>query len=347
MRPLFRIHPALADVLPCAEFATLPTPVAPLDDSGRSWIKRDDLTHPLYGGNKIRKLEFIIGEWRRQGIREVITFGATGTNAGLATALACHLEGIRCRVLLFDQPVTATVKANLSAMHRLGAQLDYCGSLFRTALTYYLHPRRMLPGHYFLFAGCANPAATFAYVNAVFELQDQIRAGLLPEPAEIVVPVGSSSTLAGLTLGVRLAGLHTRVLGVRVAPSHLGPFAACTPGTVSAQIRTAHAFLRRHLPDLPAGSAPDPILLEEYYGPGYGEPTPEALAAIREFGDRHDIKLEQTYSGKAAACFLDRLNAADGPVLFWDTFNSRPTSALPEAAQPLPLSPVLARILSS
>lgn len=345
MRHLFREYSTLVGLLPCAEFATLPTPVGSLGDA--AWIKRDDLTHPLYGGNKIRKLEFIIGEWRARKIREVITFGAIGTNAGLATALACHQENIRCRVLLFDQPVSDTVQANLKAMQQLGAQLDYCGSLFNTVMRYYLHPRRLVPDRYFLFAGCANPAATFAYVNAAFELKAQITAGELPEPAEIVVPVGSSSTLAGLTLGCQLAGLHTRVIGVRVAPSHLGPFPACTTETVMAQIRTAHAFLRKNAgPAIPENPVP-PTLRDDYYGPGYGEPTPEALQAIRLFGERHGIKLEQTYSAKAAACFVDRLKSATGPVLFWNTFNSRPMDSLPKAPATLPLSPPLARILQA
>jgi len=346
MRPLFLRYPALQTVLPCAEIADLPTPVAALDADGLAWIKHDDLTHALYGGNKIRKLEFIIGEWRAKQVREVITFGATGTNAGLATALACHLEGIDCRVLLFDQPVSKTVRANLKAMQQLGVRLDYVGSLFSTALYYYLHPRRLLPRRYFLFAGCANPAATFAYVNAVFELQQQIEAGLLPEPAEIVVPVGSSSTLAGLTLGVQLAGLKTRVLGVRVAPSHLGPIPACTTATVAAQIQTAHAFLKKHLPNEISAPPPSPLLLDDYYGPGYGEATPGALAAIRMFAEQFDIPLEQTYTGKAAACFHDRLQAGPGPVLFWNTFNSRPMDGLPLAPTVHPLSPVLAKILA-
>lgn len=345
MRPIFRRYPALQDCLPCAETADLPTPVHALAHLRNAWIKRDDLTHSLYGGNKIRKLEFIVGEWRQQGVREVITFGATGTNAGLATALACWQEGIRCRVLLFDQPASATVRANLQAMQRLGAQLDYCGSLFATALRYYLHPRRLLPGRYFLFAGCANPAATFAYINAAFELKDQIAEGLLPEPAEIIVPVGSSSTLAGLTLGVRLSGLNSQVIGVRVAPSHLGPFPACTTETVMQQIREAHRFLRRHLPDEILPDMPQPVLRHDYYGPGYGEPTETAREAIRLFGELHGIKLEQTYSGKAAACFLDRLEMASGPVLFWNTFNSRPMEGLPTATRQFELSPPLSRIL--
>ncbi|MDO8329979.1 MAG: pyridoxal-phosphate dependent enzyme [Fluviicoccus sp.] len=347
MHPLLQQYPSLQGVLPCAGIAALPTPVSALDSHGQAWVKHDDLTHPLYGGNKIRKLEFIIGEWRQRQVREVITFGAVGTNAGLATALACHQEGIRCRVLLFDQPPSAIVRANLLAMQQLGAKLDYCGSLFQTALRFYLHPRRLLPDHYFLFAGCANPAATYAYVNAAFELKAQIAEGQLPEPEEIVIPVGSGSTLAGLTLGCRLAGMQTRVVGVRVAPARLGLIPACTPDTVFSQIRTAHVFLSKHLPGGIAFPPPRPVLLDTYYGPGYGESTPEALAAIRRFDDDHDIKLEQTYTGKAAACFLDRLDACQGPVLFWNTFNSRPMGNLPTATTRHPLSPPLTRILQT
>ena len=66
MHPLFQQYPSLQGVLPCAGFASLPTPVSTLDSHGQAWVKHDDLTHPVYGGNKIRKLEFIIGEWRQR-----------------------------------------------------------------------------------------------------------------------------------------------------------------------------------------------------------------------------------------------------------------------------------------
>lgn len=320
--PLFDAFPSLAQELAPLALCDLPTPVQALPGiAGNAWIKRDDITHREYGGNKLRKLEFVAAELRAHRARHVYTFGATGTNAGVAAAMVCRQLDIPCTIFTFDQPPSATVDANQALMRHYGAHLVHCGPLWAAALAWYAHPRRLDPRSYFLFAGCSNPVATFAYVNAAFELQAQAARGECPLPAEIVVAAGSAATLAGLTLGCALAGLPTRVVGVRVAPSHVGPFAACTPGVTRAMMDAALARLQRHGAMLMASPAAD--LRDDWYGPGYGTGTPQAVRAIA-VGRDNGIALEQTYSGKAFAAFLERLPATDGPVLFWHTFNSRP-----------------------
>lgn len=321
--PLFDAYPRLRDALDPVALCTLPTPVQHLPAlAPGAWIKRDDLTHAAYGGNKLRKLEFIAADLARTGARRVITFGATGTNAGVAAAMVCRALGLQCTVLTFDQPPSATVTANQALMRHYGARLVHIGPLWATALAWYAHPRRLDPRTYFLFAGCSNPVATFGYVNAAFELREQVRRGECPEPAEIVVAAGSAATLAGLTLGCALAGLATRVIGVRVAPARVGPFAACTPGVVSGMMRRCRDELSRRHP-APLAGLPPADLRDDWFGSGYGEPTNAALAAIAAFA-AVGIPLEQTYSGKAAAAFLDRLAAGASPVLFWNTYNSAP-----------------------
>lgn len=323
--PLFAAYPALAAALDPVPLATLPTPVEALPAFGaHAWIKRDDLSHPVYGGNKVRKLEFVLAEMRRRGARAVYTLGATGTNAGIAASMVCEAEGIPCTVITFPQAESATVARNRQWLAHFHARHEHRPTLWRAVLRYYLHPARLNPRNYFLFAGCSNPVSTFGYVNAVFELRDQVRAGLCPEPAEIVVAVSSASTLAGLTLGVALAGLTTRVTGVRVAAERLGPFAACTTGVVEGLERQALAMLHAAGAARSVRKAPPVQLTGEYFGTGYGEVTPAATAAMQAFAEKAGIGLEGTYSGKAAACFLDRLRAGEGPVLFWNTFNSRP-----------------------
>jgi len=321
--PLFHEYPGLAPVLAPVALAELPTPVAPLPALGvNAWIKHDDATHPVYGGNKLRKLEFVLPEIRRQKARRVITLGATGTNSGVAASLICAQENLACTVITFPQPDSPTVQKNRAWMQHNGAQFDERASLTAAVLRYYLHPQRLRRDSYFLFAGCSNPVSTFGYVNAAFELREQIRAGLLPEPAVIVVPVSSASTLAGLTLGVALAGLSTQVCGVRVAASHLGPFAACTPGVVTKLMQQALSLIRQNA-DTRMPALPAVWMTADYLGDGYGVRSPEAEAAITRFAAQ-GIALEGTYSGKAAAAFLDQLAIARRPVLFWNTFNSRP-----------------------
>jgi D-cysteine desulfhydrase len=322
--PLFAEFPTLEPVLAPVALATLPTPVQALPAFGaQAWIKRDDLTHPVYGGNKIRKLEFVLAEIRRSGARQVITLGATGTNSGVAASMVCAQEGLHCTIITFPQPDSATVQNNRAWMQHFNARFEARPSLAAAVRRYYLHPARLRGDSYFLFAGCSNPVSVFGYVNAVFELRAQIQAGACAEPAEIIVPVSSNSTLAGLTLGVALAGLSTRVTGVRVAPSHLGPFAACTPGAVTKLMQQAHALLRRHAPARGLAALPPVTMTDDYFGAGYGVASNASTDAVARFGSS-GFDLENTYSGKAAAAFLDRLGTAAGPVLFWNTFNSRP-----------------------
>ncbi len=320
MRPIFEYFPDLVGQVPHQSVAMLPTPVEPLPFAGNAWIKRDDLTHTEYGGNKVRKLEFIIAQARAQGAKRVVTFGAIGTNHGVATAMMCNRFGLACTVYLFDQPVTPTVQQNLRLMQYYEADLAYTGSLFSTVLAYYLNYRRLRPGHYFLFAGGSNPEGTLGYISAALELKQQIEAGEMPCPEVIVCPVGSSATLAGLSLGCQLAGLNTRVLGVRVAPSHLGVFPACTSETVYRLMRQTHQLLSAKVQE-PLPEPVYPVLTDDYYGNGYGVATDKGWAAQAQF-EEAGIKLEQTYTAKAAAAFLDQLQQQSGPVLYWHTFNS-------------------------
>lgn len=322
--PLFDEFPKLERLLTPVKLAELATPVQAIASLGpNAWIKRDDLTHPVYGGNKMRKLEFVLAEIRRKHSREVFTLGATGTNAGIAISMICEQENIPCTIITFPQKDSPTVQKNQAWMQKFHARYDHRKTLWQAVLRYYLHPSRCKKDNYFLFAGCSNAVSTFAYVNAAFELRQQIRTGLCPEPAEIIIPVSSASTLAGLTLGVALAGLSSRVIGVRVAAEKLGPFAACTPAVVNKMAAQALATIRQQHRGRAFKKIPSAIMNGDYFGPGYGEPTAAAQNAIAVFEKATGLQLESTYSGKAAAAFLDRLPLQEKPVLFWNTFNSR------------------------
>lgn len=323
--PLFRHYPQLQSRLPWTPLAELPTAVHALPGLADGWIKRDDQSRSDYGGNKVRKLEFVLAEMQQRGVRQAYTFGAIGTNAGVAAALLCRQAGIGLTIYTFDQPDSATVRSNQLLMHRLGVHLAPMGSLARAVRRFYLHPARWRRDSYFLFAGCSNPVGVFGYINAAFELAEQIAAGRLPEPARIVLPVGSNGTLAGLTLGCDLAGLRSEVVGIRVAASHLGPIATCTAGAVQQMMAGAARSLRQAVPALRHWRPRTPILRDDWFGAGYGVASAAGQAAVARFAADWAIPLEGTYSGKAAAAFLQL--AGDGrPSLFWNTFNSQPTA---------------------
>jgi 1-aminocyclopropane-1-carboxylate deaminase/D-cysteine desulfhydrase-like pyridoxal-dependent ACC family enzyme len=328
-RPLFEYFPALEKALPWIELANLPTPVEAFTyNSGNTssapnlWIKRDDQTSGLYGGNKVRKLEFVLAQAMQQGKMELVTFGAIGTNHGVATALFCQQQGIKCKVLLFDQPITAAVQDNLKLMQQFGAQLEYSGTLFRTVLRFYWDRLLQKNAAYYLFAGGSNVAGCIGFINAALELKQQIEQGLTPEPDLIYCPVGSNSTAAGLSLGCQLAGLKSRVVGVRVAPSHLGIFPACTTKTIHALMVQTYDFLKQQDGTLPDIDLPEIRLEEGFYGDGYGHPLKAGQDATELFGHA-SIKLEPTYTAKTAAAVLQQCIAhPEQTVLYWHTYNS-------------------------
>ena len=221
--PLFRYHPELKEKLPWISLGTFPTPVHPLRQLSceNLWIKRDDQSSPVYGGNKVRKLEFILADARKRNTRHMVTFGGIGTNHGLATAIFCDRLGINCTLLLFRQPVSGHVKQNLLLFERYHAVTIYKKTRWRTVLSYYLLHRIRHPDACYVFAGGSNAAGTIGYVNAAFELKEQIGKGEIPAPAVVFCPVGSGGTVAGLSLGFALAGLQKgqEAAGPRTKPA--------------------------------------------------------------------------------------------------------------------------------
>ena len=330
-KPLFQAFPDLKKNIPCLSLSQLPTPIQKFSPEQNLWIKRDDLSHEVYGGNKIRKLEFILAEALAQERKELITFGATGTNHGVATSMLCKEVGLECTLFLFNQPITETVINNLKMMLVYNAELKYKGSLFKTALSFYLS-KIFKPKAYHLFAGGSNIVGCISFVNAAFELKQQIEQKLAPEPDYIYCPVGSSATLAGLSLGCSLAGLKTQVIGVRVAPSHLGFIQTCTIKTVSKLRNKTYQFLKQNDKTIPNFKLPSIQLINNYYGTGYGEATEEGNKASNIFLNK-GLKLDPTYTAKTAAATLDRINSQPADtILYWHTYNSADTNTVTEKA---------------
>jgi len=324
---LFRKYPELAQKLPYIGLGVLPTPVHLLEHLGieNLWIKRDDLSSPVYGGNKIRKLAFILAEARQRKIRHLITLGGIGTHHGLASVIFSHRMGINCTLLLYYQPVTENVKLVLLMLAKYNARLAYQKSLWRTLASYGMLYRFRYPSAYFLYPGGSSALGTIGYVDAALELKEQVDQGILPEPEVIICPLGSGGSLAGLALGLQLSGMNTRVVGVRVIASHLGPFQACTSATVAGQMKNAYAYLKKRGRDLPDIALNAPLVLDDYFGGGYGRPTQAGSSAYHLMRTNEGILLDPTYTAKTFAAVLDfcRSQRRDRhPVLYWHTYNS-------------------------
>ena len=324
---LFREYPELVDKTPRISLGTFPTPVQQLHRLGREnlWIKRDDMSCAVYGGNKIRKLELILAEAKKRNADHIITFGGIGSNHGLAAAIFCDKLGVRCTLLLFRQPLTNGVEQNLLLMNKFKAETIYKKSLWHTVVSYYILERLKHPAAYFVYAGGSNPEGTTGYVNAAFELKAQIKRGEMPEPEIIFCPLGSGGTLAGLALGLRLAGLRTELKGVRVTESHLGPFQACTQQTVAKLMNRTYVFLKQRCGRLPIIDTRAPEILHGYLGDGYGMSSTAADNVTQLLKQSEGITLDATYTSKTFAAVIDYCQQREktaGPVLYWHTYNS-------------------------
>ena len=141
---LFEHYPALEAALPVVPIIDSPTPVQRLANVsqrlGREvWVKRDDLTSKAYGGNKPRKLEFILADALKSGKKKIVTGGGLGTNHGLATLVHSRKLGFSVRLILFSQPATPHVRQTLKLFHALGAGIHYAGGLVSVYLPHIRH----------------------------------------------------------------------------------------------------------------------------------------------------------------------------------------------------------------
>ncbi len=331
-RELFARYPGTL-AMPWVPLASLPTPVesspslAEAAGAGSLWVKRDDLSGDPYGGNKVRKLEFLFGEALASGARDVITFGAAGSNHALATAIYGARLGLRVHSMLLPQPNAAYVRRNLLAALAVGADLhhypDHARMLRGTgALRRRLREETGIEPLVVPFGG-TTPASTAGFVNAGLELATQIEYRELPEPDLVFVAYGSSGTVAGLVLGMRAAGLSSRLVGVPVVSYELD-----TPEALLAMIRDTQALLLEFEPAFPdpVWTAGDFDLAVGFLGEGYARFTEPGMEAVRLAERAAGLHLEGSYTGKTLAALLawgreGRL--AGKNVLFWDTYNSK------------------------
>ncbi|MDD5038588.1 MAG: pyridoxal-phosphate dependent enzyme [Dehalococcoidales bacterium] len=336
MIPLFEQHQLLAHKLPYVSLGEFPTPVQKLDQMGRQlgldslFIKRDDLSGKLYGGNKIRKLEFILGDALRTGAKEVLTFGSAGSNHALATAIYARQLGLKSISMLVPQPNAHYVRRNLLMSYHSGAELHlYSNIRFITpfaapAVLYQLLRHRLKRGQLprVIPMGGSSPLGAVGYVNAAFELKGQILRGEIPEPDYIYIASGSMGTAAGLMLGLRAINSKTRVVAVRVNSDSF----VNTKGLVKLIYRT-NSLLSSLDPSFPRleFSEHDMDIRHSFFGKQYALFTKEGLEAVAIMERYGGIKLEGTYTGKAFAALIDdgkKSSLRDKVLLFWNTYNS-------------------------
>ena len=326
------VLPEVSRRVPRVILGTWPTPVESLDLPGVAvpcHVKREDLSAPPYGGNKVRCLEPVFADAIERGVRRVWATGAYGSNQAVAMATHAPTVGLDCGAILFPQPSTATARANLRALATTGCDLQ----LTRSLLTFPLALARQLwrrgEADQIVPPGAAIPLGALGHVTAALEVALEVARGALPPPAHVVLPVGSTCTSAGLLVGFALAarlgvgfqGSAPTIHSVRISP---------WPVTARFRIVGLAQRTARLLHSLGGPDVSDALTSREALvtaggltGGGYGKPSAPGLAAKARFAEVGAPALDTTYSAKAAAHLLGGMTPS-GPVLFWSTKSSAP-----------------------
>ncbi len=328
--PLFRAYPRLGEHVTRVRIGQWPTPVtdarpfAEAKGIGAFYVKREDQSHPECGGNKVRGLEFLLAEAQRRGAGTILTAGAVGSHHVCRTAWHARRLGMDTVGLVVGQPVAAYVRRNLM----LG--LD-AGAVYVPANRLTLLPKAALKifsagggrggrRPYLAMMGGTSPLSCLGHVNAAMELAQQIEAGDLPAPDYLYVALGSLGTAAGLVVGLAMAGLRTRVVGVVTSYRWY-----CTAGRWRRLARRVLRLMRAHDPSVPEidTGGIDLSVVASALGDGYAAFTPAAAELSCEFYASQRIRLDGTYTAKVLDGAMQYIRAHrlhDRIHLFWHTY---------------------------
>lgn len=304
---------------PRVRLVHLPTPMRKLENLSKElggpeiWIKRDDLTGVAFGGNKSRKLEYILPDMLAKNADTVVTWAALQSNWAMHTAAAAARYGIKPVLILFkryDLPIEPD--GNMLLDRLLGAEIrireplgpgsahteDYLAVAEEVAAELRAQGRRpyvISVGGSRVMGSMTLPLGALAYVQAFIEALEQTRTFGF-EPEYIVHSTGSGSTQAGLIVGAKGLGAKTRIVGISVSDEKK-PF-----------MRDVIEISRATEDALGIGrivTEDDVIVLDEYIREGYGIVSREVTDAIRLMFTREGIVLDPVYTSKAFVGLMD------------------------------------------
>jgi D-cysteine desulfhydrase len=285
------------------------------------FVKRDDYLGPGLGGNKTRKLEYLLAEAKQRGLRKVVTFGGLQSNHVRITAAAARKAGLEPHLLYFGKrPERMT--GNLLLNELLNAHMHFVSlggedshmTLESSNRLVRLLAWMLVGRHYFIPVGGYSWRGGLGYVRAAVEIEAQTRS-LGIENAYLVLPAGTGGTLAGLLAGLTLMGSSLCLLGIDVGKLWKGfPVSlARLTGEICDRLGEKRLFEPGQIP-----------LLEEIYTlPQYGVPSPRCEDAIRRLARTEGILLDPVYTGKAFDGLLDlvakgQLGSTE-PIIFLHT----------------------------
>ncbi len=310
----------MLEALPRTSLGFFPTPIHPLPNlSARLggpalWVKRDDQTGLATGGNKTRKLEFLVADALQQRADTLITVGAPQSNHARQTAAAAAKVGLKSALVLRGAAPTDRT-GNVLLDDLVGAEVFWAGARPLDAVVLEvaeeLYARGQRP--YLIPLGGSNPIGATGYVAAMLEFVDQAKANDLRFDA-IVFATSSGGTQSGLVVGAKISSYTGRVLGISVdhPAEHLVPLLADLANATAQHIGAAFAF-----------DAEDFEVNDHYLGGGYavmGKPEREAISLCAQ---TEGLLVDPVYTGRAMAGLLDLIRMGEFEsgqnVLFWHT----------------------------
>ena len=310
----------MATTLSRVSLAHLPTPLQPLERLSRElggpqlWIKRDDLTGLALGGNKTRKLEFLMGEAIHRQAQTVITAGSVQSNHARQTAAAAARCGLRC-ILVLSPMAPAEPEGNLFLDHLLGAQIRWAGDRDRDEFMQQIADQERVANRtpYIIPYGGSNALGAAAYFEAMHEMVRQSRQAQV-EFDSVVFASSSGGTQSGMVAGSAAMHYPGRIVGMSVDE----------PSDMLAQRVLRLARLTIEYLDVRVEVSDDRVtVVDDYVGEGYaimGEPEREAIDLLARF---EGILLDPVYTAKAMAGLIDLVRKKtwrqDQAVLFWHT----------------------------
>ncbi|MBQ6374746.1 MAG: D-cysteine desulfhydrase family protein [Clostridia bacterium] len=300
------------NTFPKVPLGIFPTPVHRLENISRMlgtnvYIKRDDLTGLGLGGNKVRKLEYLLADARQQGAKVVFTTGGAQSNHAMLTAAAAGRLGMKPILILKKRGVTERL-GNQLLEHLMGTEVVFMDTDDYSDIYDEMDRMgaRLSEPYYKIPCGGSNALGTLGYVDCAREVLEQ---GIRFD--HIVCAEGSGGTMAGLALGAKLYLPGTKVHGMMVDDD---PFDEITP----ALMRQAAALLGKDI-----GIGPGDYHLVDMCGPGYAIPSEEGNEAIALMAAKEGLFLDPVYTGKAFAGLMKLAReGAFGPsdhVLFLHT----------------------------
>ena len=308
--------------IPLSEY---PTPLEHLAclsaELGRPvYVKRDDVLGPGLGGNKTRKLEYLLADARHKRQRKVVTFGGLQSNHARLTAAAANRLGMQSHLLYFEKR-PSELTGNLVINQLLGAKMYFIpfgggGGMTLEASIRLAHlvAFALVGQHYFIPVGGHNWLGCLGYVRAAQEVNDQVHTlGL--EKARLVLAAGSGGTLAGLMAGLRLCHSDIQLLGIDVGklwkafPVSIAALAA----DICTRLGEPHSFTPEQVP----------LIENLYVGDRYGVPSVEGQSALKRLARAEGLLLDPVYTAKAFAGMLGEIAkghlGTNEPVVFLHT----------------------------